>query len=287
MSANTAGLSWRRSVTPVIVVAMVLMAGPTRAAAQAPSGQKPPAAAPSQAKAGPTFTFQGFGSIGYVALAANQTFDAVLGSSGGLVFGGGATVTHRRGYFGRVSIEHFSGDGERVFVFGGDVYPLGIPLSVSMTPIDITGGYRFLPRPKTAKPVAPAPPRPAFQPARPGAPASAPSAQAPTSPAPSPAARPAAAPTRRWVPYVGGGVGFLAYKETSDFAEPGDDVDDTFTTYNVLGGVDVRLSKWMGAGAEIGWRFVPNALEDSDLGQQFGEDDLGGLTIRALITVGR
>jgi opacity protein-like surface antigen len=89
------------------------------------------------------------------------------------------------------------------------------------------------------------------------------------------------------VPYVGGGVGFLTYKETSDFAEPGDDVDDTFTTYNVLGGVDVRLSKWIGAGAEIGWRFVPNALEDSYLGQQFGEDDLGGLTIRALITVGK
>lgn len=313
MSAHSSGLSWRRAATPMFVACAVLLAGvrttsaqeataahlepfvvrlepsmvrvkadtttesvaasqeastrSTPSTTQSPSKPVTPAqtkpAAPSPRKtappAGPTFTFQGFGTVGYIALAANQTFDAVLGSSGGLTYGGGATITHRRGYFGRVGIERFSGDGERVFVFGGDVFPLGIPLSVSMTPIDFTGGYRFLPKPKPVKGTSPAtpPPRPPFQPAR------------------------------RWVPYVGGGVGFLFYKETSDFAESGDNVDDTFTTYNVLGGFDVRLSRWVGAGGEIGWRFVPKALEDSYLGQQYGEDDLGGLTIRALITVGR
>ena len=255
----------------------------------APPATKPsPAAKPAQAKpapakpAGPAFRVSGFGGVGYTLFTADESFVAVLGSSGGAVYGGGVTVAHRSGFFGRVGIEHFGGDGERVYVFGGEVFPLGIPLSVSITPIDITGGYRFVAKPKPVRPTPPPPAKPNFQPARPSP------ADKAKAPPPQPAGRRAAPrPLRRWVPYVGGGVGFLAYSETSDFPGASEEISDTFTSYHVLGGVDFPVSKWIGVGAEATWRFVPNGLEDSPVAEQFGEKDLGGLTFRVLVIVGR
>jgi cell division septation protein DedD len=298
-------LSWRRPVAPIVLVAAALLAATPGALAQSGAAPRPqpsspparPAPAGAAAPSRPTLTFKAFGSIGYTALSARDTFDAVLGSSGGVVFGGGVTVTHRSGLFGQVAIERFTGDGERVFVFGGGVFPLGIPLSVSMTPVDFTGGYRFLPKPRVVR--APAPKTPATkppaaaQPARPGAPP-APTATGTTrAPAP-PAAAPAPAATRvvpaskrNWVPYVGGGVGLLSYKETSEFPDGTDEFSESFTSYHVLGGVDVQLTKWVGLAGEVAWRLVPDALEDSDVGQQYNEKDLGGFTFRALVTIGR
>ena len=305
MTAHFRLLSQRRPVTPIVLVAAALLAGTPPASAQTGAAPRPqpsssparPAPASPAAASRPTLTFKAFGSIGYTALSARETFDAVLGSSGGVVFGGGVTVTHRSGLFGQVTIEHFTGDGERVFVFGGDVFPLGIPLSVSMTPMDFTGGYRFLPKPKVVKLPAPKTPAPrtppAAQPARPGAPP-APTATGATGAAASPAAAPAPAATRvvpaskrNWVPYVGGGVGLLSYKETSEFPDGTDEFSESFTSYHVLGGVDVQLTKWVGLAGEVTWRLVPDALEDSDVGQQYNEKDLGGFTFRALVTIGR
>jgi hypothetical protein len=276
-------------------VAQVLPGGDladvTAQAAKAPptqAGRAPKPATPAPKPAppkptGPAFSVRAFGEAGYTWFSAHESFDAVLGSAGGAVFGGGVTVSHRSGYFGRVGIEYFGADGERVYVFGGEVFPMGIPLSVSITPIDITGGYRFVAKPKPTRPPARPPAKPAFQPARP-LPTDAPK----TTPAPPAAARPAPArPVRRWVPYVGGGIGFLSYKETSDFPGGSEDVSDTFTSYHVLGGMDFPVSKWIGVGAEAIWRFVPDGLKDSPVGEEFGEKDLGGLAIRVLVTVGR
>jgi hypothetical protein len=256
---------------------------PSTPAAKPPAA-KPPAAKTAPAKpAGPAFRISGFGEVGYTYFTAHDSFDAVLGSSGGVVFGGGATVAHRSGYFGRVGIERFDGDGERVYVYGGEVFPMGIPLSVSITPIDFTGGYRFVAKPKPVRTTPPRPAKPAFQPAKPQ-----PTDKAKAPPAPAAAARPPAPrPVRRWVPYVGGGVGFLSYKETSDFPGGSEDVSETLTSYHVLGGIDFPVAKWIGVGAEAAWRFVPNGLEDSPVGQEFGEKDLGGLTVRVLVVVGR
>ena len=33
-------------------------------------------------------------------------------------------------------------DGERAFVFNDEVFPLGIPLKITMTPIDVVAGWR-------------------------------------------------------------------------------------------------------------------------------------------------
>jgi hypothetical protein len=85
----------------------------------------------------------GFGQVGYTAFAAHDSFDAVLGHSGGAFFGGGGEVRIRPGVFVEASIERFSGTGERVFVNSGQVFKLGIPDTITITPITFTAGYRF------------------------------------------------------------------------------------------------------------------------------------------------
>ena len=37
----------------------------------------------------------------------------------------------------------FHGEGERAFVFNDEVIPLGIPVDVTVTPIEISAGWRF------------------------------------------------------------------------------------------------------------------------------------------------
>ena len=87
---------------------------------------------------------KGYGMIGAVSFSASESFDAVFGSSSGIIFGGGAEVGLPWGglYVG-VGAWRFSKDGERVFVSGSEIFPLGIPLTVDITPFEITGGWRF------------------------------------------------------------------------------------------------------------------------------------------------
>jgi hypothetical protein len=47
------------------------------------------------------------------------------------------------GIFFGVSASRFQKDGTRVFVFNNDVFSLGIPTTIRVTPFHITGGYRF------------------------------------------------------------------------------------------------------------------------------------------------
>jgi outer membrane protein W len=75
--------------------------------------------------------------------AASTTFDATLGSAVAPSWGGGVDVLVRKRFFVDVAVSHMSRDGQRVFVNNGEVFKLGIPLTVSSTPIEVTGGYRF------------------------------------------------------------------------------------------------------------------------------------------------
>jgi len=91
----------------------------------------------------------------------------------------------------------------------------------------------------------------------------------------------------RLVPYVGGGWSSYSYKETSDFAVTGDDVDERFNGFHILGGVEFKAARWLGIGGEIVFSRVPNALGVSGVSEAFDEDNLGGTSYRLKISVGR
>ena len=183
---------------------------------------------------------KGYGMIGGMSFTASESFDAIFGSSTGTIFGGGAEVGLPFGglYFG-VGAWRYNQDGERVFISGSEVFPLGIPLTVEITPVEITGGWRF-------KNIS-----------------------------------------SRIVPYVGGGWSSYAYKETSQFADPDENVDERFNGWHLLGGVEFKATRWLGVGGEIAFTSVPDALGLAAASEAFDETNLGGTSYRLKISIGR
>ena len=92
----------------------------------------------------PAMAFRAFGQATYTRLNARQSFEAVLGEAHGPSFGAGAEVRFRGGLFAQASWDQFRKTGERVFVFEDTVFPLGVPNTITITPIKLTGGYRFV-----------------------------------------------------------------------------------------------------------------------------------------------
>jgi opacity protein-like surface antigen len=196
---------------------------------------------------------RGFFDAGAVKLTAAESFEAIVGTSTAVVFGGGGEVVLPAGIFASARISQFQKTGERVFVFEGQTFPLGIDTTIRVRPIEVSGGYRFGGRS-----------RPPLVPARPGL-------------------------SPRVIPYIGGGLGWHRYTETSEFAEDDENVDETFLGYHLLGGAELRVTRWFGVGGEVQWTMVPDALGQDPNGASaaFGETDLGGVAFRVRFVVGR
>jgi hypothetical protein len=78
------------------------------------------------------------------AMAAQNSFQAIVGSSTLMGLGGGVDVLRVwKDLFIRGAVTHTSKDGSRAFVFDGQAISLNIPMKVSMTPIETGGGWRF------------------------------------------------------------------------------------------------------------------------------------------------
>lgn len=92
---------------------------------------------------------------------------------------------------------------------------------------------------------------------------------------------------RRLVPYAGAGLLLMNYKETSEFADTDDDSDETYRGAVAFGGIEAVLGGWLVAGAEAQYRLVPDAIGSGGVSAAFGEDDLGGVTLRVLVGVRR
>jgi hypothetical protein len=89
-------------------------------------------------------SIHGYAMVGRITFTAADSFDAVLGDSSGTIYGGGARIgLPYGGLFVDVGAWRFSGDGERVFISGGEVVPLNIPMEVTITPVEISGGWQF------------------------------------------------------------------------------------------------------------------------------------------------
>lgn len=196
--------------------------------------------ADAQTSGASDLAIRGYGSGGVMIFSASQSFDAVLGSRSLPTFGGGVEVILRDNIFIGVGAWRASKDGERVFVGPDDeVFPLGIGLKTTVTPIELTGGWRFT------------------------------------------------NVSRRFVPYVGGGFSSFKYSEDTDTDDPDDDVDERFSGAHLLGGVEVRVSAWIGVSGEVVWTTVPDGLGEAGVSRAFDETNLGGTAVRVKVVVGR
>ena len=95
--------------------------------------------------------------------------------------------------------------------------------------------------------------------------------------------------SRTVIPYIGGGVGWHKYSETSDFAGNGEDVSETFKGYHALGGVEFRMGRWFALAGEGQWTTVPDAFGSgsSSAADAFDETNLGGISFRIRVIIGR
>ena len=144
------------------------------------------------------------------SFAAVDTFDAAFGKSYFPFFGGGVQVVIHDGLFVEAIASRFRQTGQRAYLSGGKAFQLGIPLTATITPLEISAGYRF---------------------------------RLPSLP--------------RVRPYVAAGAGSYAYQETSDFSQPGEDVDTRHTGFLVHGGTEFRLHRWAGVDVDLQYTHVP------------------------------
>jgi opacity protein-like surface antigen len=97
-----------------------------------------------------------FGDGGIDRLTASRGFNAVLGKDSAPVFGGGVEIVSdaaRAGWFVRVGAWRLKEKGERAVRLENQTFRLGIPLTVTITPVEASAGYRFpLSRKKTWAP---------------------------------------------------------------------------------------------------------------------------------------
>lgn len=172
------------------------------------------------------------------AFAAKETFKAAFGQAVETFYGGGLEFVTGRGPYLDIAASRFKRTGQRAFRANGQNFGLGIPLTVTMTPIEVTGGYRFGQR-------------------------------------------------RRIIPYLGAGIGSYRYKETAGFSDPGEDTNTRKTGYIAAGGAEVRVTHWLGVAGDVQYTRVLGILGAGGISKEAGERDLGGVTVRLKITVGR
>ncbi len=180
--------------------------------------------------------------FGNITLTAKDSFETVLDKRGGPVFGGGGQVLLPWGIYVEIGAWRFKQTGERVFIApDGDVFKLGVPMEITITPIELTGGVRFVTMTRR----------------------------------------------RNVVPFVGAGYTSSRYQETSEFADPAENVDERFPGFHVSGGVESLAKRWLAIGGEVSWSSVADAIGESGVSAHFGEDNLGGTSIRLKVSVGR
>jgi outer membrane protein with beta-barrel domain len=112
----------------------------------APAAAQPPAPRPparTAAPPAPALSIRPFVVATEQSFAAIDTFDATLGKTYGPFFGGGVQVVIHDSFFVEASASRFRQTGERAYLSGGKTFKLGIPLTATITPLEVTGGYRF------------------------------------------------------------------------------------------------------------------------------------------------
>jgi hypothetical protein len=97
----------------------------------------------STANPAPIIAFRPFLMATFQRFAAQETFKASFAGASQPFFGGGLNVAFRNGIFVDLTVSRFSKNGQRALLFNGRSYGLGIPLTATEIPVELTGGYRF------------------------------------------------------------------------------------------------------------------------------------------------
>ena len=213
------------------------------AAAQAPARppvRPAPRRVPPPLPPEPPIVFRPFVMGAENAFAAVETFKAIFGKSYGPFFGGGLQVAFHGKYYVEVSASRFDQNGQRAFRDNGQNFGLGIPLTAKITPLEITGGYRFRPR---------------------------------------------SMPRLR--PYIGAGLASYAYEERSDFDEAGEGLKTRHAGLVGVGGLEFRVHKYVGVSADAAVSHVAGILGQAGVSKDVGESDLGGISARFRLIIGR
>ncbi len=100
-------------------------------------------AAPAAAQDPPALSIRPFAMATEQSFAASETFDAVFGKTSFPFFGGGVQLVVHDAFFAELAASRFRQTGERAYLSGGRAFKLGIPLTATITSLEITGGYRF------------------------------------------------------------------------------------------------------------------------------------------------
>jgi opacity protein-like surface antigen len=136
-----------KSVGDPSVLGMILASNVEQVAGSKPSEQ---AARPRPRE---PFLIRGFGEIGFLKLTASDSFNAIFDKDWTWIPGGGVDAIWPSGVFGSAEVEWFQMTGERAFVLGDQVFPLGIEDKITAIPISMTFGYKFG-RSRVARPYA-------------------------------------------------------------------------------------------------------------------------------------
>jgi opacity protein-like surface antigen len=172
------------------------------------------------------------------SFTAQQTFNGIFGQAFEPFLGGGLELVQNGAFYLDVAASRFRKTGQRAFRANGRNFGLGTPLTATITPFEVTGGYRYRMSP-------------------------------------------------RIVPYAGIGVGSYGYKETSQFSDPGENLDTRHAGFLVVGGAEVRLHPWVGISGDLQFTRVSGILGTGGISKDAGEKDLGGVALRVKVIVGR
>jgi putative redox protein len=74
--------------------------------------------------------------------------------------------------------------------------------------------------------------------------------------------------------YAGGGYTSLRFKETAEFADPGENTDERFNGFVILGGVEYAVHKWVFVSGEARFTGVPNAVGAPGVAAEFIQSGL-------------
>jgi len=93
-------------------------------------------------------------------------------------------------------------------------------------------------------------------------------------------------PKGKSVAYAGAGYTSLRFRERAEFADPGENTDERFNGFVILGGVEYAVHRWVFVSGEARFTGIPNAIGAPGVAAEFNETNLGGFSVALKVSVG-